>query len=197
MKHAVLAFLLSFTLAAPASSATVTSFVGDEDGFGIGTNPGESFSFGALAFPDGDGTDEWTGPNHFFSHAFDLTGLGPLVSATLEVFHGGQGQMNNTGASVFVDGVFAGLLTRSVDFNPVPADNVARIDTFDLTPFLGLFNDGAANVSLAAPTNSDLWVIDYTKLTFSDRMAVVPLPAALPLLLAGVGLLAAARRRSG
>ncbi|MEO3416852.1 VPLPA-CTERM sorting domain-containing protein [Roseovarius sp. CAU 1744] len=196
MRSLIFAFLSTLVLALPVKGATLVDLVGDEDGFGIGTNVGDPFNFGALAFPDGDGTDEWTGPHFFFAHTFDLTGLGPLASATLEIFHGGQGQLNNTGAQVFVDGVFAGMLTRSVDFNPVPANNIALIDTFDLTPFLGLFNDGAANVSLLAPTNNDFWAVDYSKLTFSDGMGAIPLPASLPLLMAGLGLLAAARRRN-
>ena len=195
MKNAFLAACVVCGLGSFSHAATLVDLVGDEDGFGIGVNPGEAFNFAALAFPDGDGTDEWDGPGFFFAHTFDLSGLGPLASATLEIFHGGQGQLNNSGAQVFIDGVFAGNLTRSVDFTPVPPNNIALIDTFDLTPFVGLFNDGAANVSLLAPTNSDLWVVDYSKLTFSDGAPAVPLPASLPLLLAGIGLLSALRQR--
>ncbi|RCU45758.1 PEP-CTERM sorting domain-containing protein [Corallincola holothuriorum] len=176
-------FLTSLLLAQTANAGIIVDLIGDKDGFGIGVQDGEGFSYSDVGPGDGDGTDVWRNGDYIFSHTFDLTSFGSIVDATLEIFTGGQGL--NGQSTVYLDGVNVGLLTDGD--NTGPEYNYATLDIFQLTDFAALL-DNAAEIRIDTVSSGDGWVLDYSELTIYTADAEVPAPASVLLLgLAALG----------
>lgn len=170
-----------------ASAATVISLYGDVDGFGIGATNGNTFNFsGVGSTPDpGTITDAWIFNTQSWTQPFSLVGLGPITSATLDIFTGGIGVGGPGSATLYVDSINIGAL--SVGDGPylgIEPLQVAWLDSFNLMPFVSTLTDGSVTISIN--TTGDGWALDYSKLTISDGGSV-PEPATL--LLLGTGLL--------
>lgn len=175
----VLLFTLSFLLIGMVSAApTLTSIIGDKDGFGLGVTDGQAFSYDLVGSGDGDGTDVWMWGDKSWVHTLDLSQLdGSITSASLEVFHGGDGLYS--ASEVFINDVFVGYLSDAE--NP---GNIALLDIIDLTPYISLI--GNSNIlTIEVSYSGDGWVLDYSELTVNS--SVVPAPGAS--ILVGIGLL--------
>lgn len=176
----VLLFTLSFLLIGMVSAApTLTSIIGDKDGFGLGVTDGQAFNYNLVGSGDGDGTDVWMWGDKSWVHTLDLSQLdGPITSASLEIFHGGDGWYSTS--EVFVNDVFVGYLTDAEE----SSTNLASLDILDLTPYISLI--GTSNIlTIEVSRSGDGWVLDYSELTVNS--SVVPAPGAS--ILVGIGLL--------
>ncbi|MEW8507654.1 MAG: PEP-CTERM sorting domain-containing protein [Candidatus Thiodiazotropha sp.] len=188
MKRLVLGILL-LAMSTAGSAAIITDLVGDMDGFGIGATHGSAFDWRSVGSGDGDGTDYWSDDDRTISHFYDLTGLGNILSVSLEIFSGGQGYFGLS--NVYLDTQFVGNLTDGDTWDSgFEGENIAWLDTFDLTPYISLI-DGANVVTIDVMPN-DGWVLDYSRLVIeTDDVTSVPEPGTLALLamgLAGMGL---------
>lgn len=196
---AAVAAVLSLGLAGQAAGATVTSLYGDKDGFGIGMAPDQSFTgfYPALSKNDpadaGTLTDEYLTGDGTWSHTYDLTGLGAVVSVHLELFTYAQGWHGIS--DVYFDDVLVGQLTDGDNSGAFLVTNWARLDTFDLSAF-GPF-DGVHSIRIdTASPNDDIWALDYSQLTIvTDGASPVPEPASLGLAGLGLAALGLSRRR--
>ncbi len=212
--------LLGLVLASPMSAATVTSFYGDDDGFGLG------ITSGALPDPSVANASPGEAPftdvplgNEFLlaTPAFEPTGSfdpftlqGPILAATLTIrlasFQPKLPVINNklsfNGLNILpISDVFAGLDDKLDGFDH-------RIDTlvYDLSEnasWIAIQNVlKTGNVSLNGTIWQDrdgfgLFQVDFLKLTIEtqDPIAPIPLPASLPILVGALGLLGLASRR--
>ncbi len=182
-----LLFLVGF---GTVSAATVVDLVGDKDGLGIGVTSGSSFEYSTVGPGDGDGTDEWVYNTQSYTHTFDLSTLGgPITSASLSIFTGGQGFNGLT--SVYMNGELIGQLT---DGDNVGGDyNVAWLDTFDLTAYASILASGTVSIEIVPVGSGDGWALDYSELTVTSA---VPVPAAVWLFGSGIfGLIGFSRRK--
>lgn len=173
--------LCALLLAGSVNATVIVDQIGDADGFGIGAVADATFDWTTIGAGDGDGTDVWVYGDQTFTHSYDISGLGSITSASLEIFTGGQGW---TGlSSLYIDGSLVGQLTDG-DQNA----NIARLDVFDLMSYAALL-DGANTLTIDTTASGDGWVLDYSKLTISDEdnSASVSEPASLSLL--GLGLI--------
>ncbi len=161
---------------------TITDWHGDKDGFGIGVLPDQGFDFNAVVDSSDTGfTDQWVMGTQFWSHSYDISGLGTITSASFELMTGGQGWGGDS--YLFIDSQFVGALTDGDGTGP--EGNYARLDVFDIlaqAPFL----DGANEIRVVTVRDGDGWVLDYSLLTISDEAPSVPEPATM--LLMGTGL---------
>ncbi len=183
-----------------ANAITITDLYGDEDGFNIGVTDGEGFSeydvMGADSANDDEGfTDTWIMGDQSWSHTYDISGMDTITSITLELMTGGQGY--EALSQIFIDGELVGTLTDG-DY-ATPDYNYARLDTFDLMPYVASLLDGASELTVDVSSGTDGWVLDYSKLAISDDSGAppaVPEPGTILLLGAGlVGLAAFGRRK--
>ena len=165
----------AFCTAAPA--ATITNLVGDKDGFGAGVADGASFNFRDVGPPDIALTDVWMGGARTITHLYDLSGFGPITSASLAVFTGGQGLDAPT--QILFDDIKIGTLTDGDGFDGGDNMNRAWLDVFDLTDFIDVL-DGSNRVTISTALIGDGWAWDYSELTIvADEIAPIPLPATL------------------
>ena len=188
-----------FAVGQQAEAMTIVDLVGDKDGFGMGILPDAAFPIfnaGTVGPSDGDGTDELIsgGDTDFsYTHTYDLTGFGPISSASLEIMTIAQGF--NELSNLLIDGVFVGTLTDGDIAGNPGGQNIARLDTFDLTPFIGQL-DGDTTFTIDTPSG-DGWAFDYSELTIigGDATGAVPEPITATLGLMGLGVLSMATRR--
>ena len=179
-----------------ASAATVTSIVGDNDGFGGQIAPGAvgadtGFSFDNRTGTDPLFTDIWLfeqdggigGSPITYDHSYDLDG-GIATSASLTIFE--SGMANDRGPwEVLVNGTVVGQIANG-------GSTTAALHTFDVD--VSLLTGSIASITLNyLDTAFEGYAIDYSEL--SIEVAPVPLPAGLPLLLVGLLGLGALRSR--
>jgi hypothetical protein len=170
-----------------ASATTLISQYGDVDGFGIGATNGSTFNWLSVGTtPDpGTITDAWIYNTQSWTQTYSLAGLGPITSATLDIFTGGIGAGGPGSVTLYVDSINIGSL--SVGDGPylgIEPLQVAWLDSFDLIPYVSTLTDGSVTISIS--TINDGWTLDYSKLTISDGVSA-PEPATM--LLLGFGLI--------
>jgi len=172
-----------------ASADLIVFQIGDQDGFGLGTLPDESFPLSTLQTGDGDGTDLWVFGTQAFNLSYDASVFGIITSASLDVFAGGLGFLGI--GSLYFDGLFVGQLTDG-DIDAIP-NNFARLDVFDMMSFSSLF-DGSNTITINTNSN-DGWALDYMRLTVYYDPVSVPEPGTLALLSLGLLGMGFARNR--
>lgn len=181
----LVALLFSVCFVASSNAALIVSQIGDMDGFGIGVNADEAFDWNSVV-ADADGTDGWFYGPQSFSLSYTAPVLGDIISATLELFTGGQGYQGPT--DVLLDNQGVGTLT-----NGDGGGNFARLDIFDLSGHFALL-DGSNDLTFNILASGDGWVLDYAKLTIEvadNNSSPKDVPEPAPLALLAIGLLAA------
>ena len=129
-------------LSGVANAGSIVAQLGDEDGFNLGTLADETFPLSFLPPDDGDGTDLWVLGTQTFTLSYDVSGLGTITAASLEVFAGGLGWLGI--GSLHLDGDYVGQLTDG-DIDAT-LNNYARLDIFNVLPFSSSF-DGNTSVT--------------------------------------------------
>jgi len=185
IKKSITGLVVAFGLCAHASAMIITDLYGDKDGLGIGVTDGATFDFNNVLADDaadiGTITDQWTTGTQTWTHTYDLTGLGPIISAGLEIFTGGQGLAGQS--SLFLDNQFIGLLTDGQTGAGATTENIGRLDTYDLSSFITLLN-GADRLRIETVSTADAWALDYSELTIET--ASVPEPTIISLVALGL-----------
>ena len=179
--------------AAPAEAAVVVSQLGADDPFGILS--GDALFLGG--FVQGPDFGEFNDGGITVQLAASWSQ--PLVSAQLEVFSGGWGYL--APAQLFLNGQLVGDLTVGDAGSTATGDDLAFLDTFDLTARLG---DLAAvnNIEIRPSDAGDGGILGLVRLTLRTQDTgtggnTVPEPASVALAgLALVGALATRRRRT-
>ncbi|WP_425038529.1 VPLPA-CTERM sorting domain-containing protein [Primorskyibacter sp. S187A] len=184
------AFLIA---TAGAASAATVDLIGDKDCFGtndVCVEDGTTWLPGGWSAVTQDGLDPTfmdittNGGSASWTHSY---AAGTYSSASLSFRTAGIADIAGP-YDVLVDGVKVGEM-------PLDGSGHILVETFTFAVDTALVNDGAATVSFVVD-GVDTWAIDYSELTLGMTTAPVPLPAGLPLLLAGLGGLALVRRRS-
>lgn len=185
--------MLGAAMVATTEAQATDYFAGDEDCFGLGG----SCAVGDL-FRDGLGgsffTDYSTGSDPLGTDVWDvqvvsvdiaLGSLPSLFSATLEIFFAGLELA--PGGTVFVNGTAVG---------PIQVTGTDSFQKVGLATYSGIeaLLTANTNVTIMSGDVNDGYIVDYVKLSIDAPP--VPLPAALPLLAAGLGGLAFLRRRA-
>lgn len=185
----------------PNSALSVTDLFGTKDGFGLNIIEDQSFNpsdLPGLAF--GETTDGWIPRNALplsWEHEYSLSGFSSITDAYLEIFTGGQGFYGPS--RLLLEGTEIGYLTNGQSSE---GQNFARLDTFNLSPYLDLLVDGRVSIRVETQYEdhaytddnnlpADNWILDYSQLTIygiSDT-APAPVPEPSSILLLGIGLI--------
>lgn len=137
------------------NATSVVSLYGDKDGFVSDST-------------DPPNTDIWMYGEKYWTHTYDISSLGTIKSASLEVFARGIG-MNGSAAPIFLNGKCLGNLKPGE--NPGVGD-ISQLSTFDLMPFVSELN-GSTTFTIWTVTG-DGWMLDYSQLTISDTSQPIP-----------------------
>lgn len=200
--------LAAVAMAAPAHSATIITFYGDDDGFGIGTTSGSIDPTVSNADPgDADGTDTRLIGAGFLAPGFTPTGgfdpfsvTGTITSAILTIRFGGfdSGPNPVDGPNqLFLDGLEVSPAFLS-GFNSANTDLV-ETQSFALdSSFFSLLSDGAvslAGTTISEDSGSGSFQIDFLSLEITTDMGAVPEPATWAFMIIGFGAIGGAMRR--
>jgi hypothetical protein len=211
---------LACLLCAPAAqAATIVALYGDDDGFGVGVTSGALTpdQIAATNATAGDAalTDAPMFNDVLFQPKFRPTGsftpftvTGEILSATLTLRVAGLrvGSVNNN--RIFLDGndIISGNLFDLIPDRTAPHTQIDEVSV-SLSPFFFPFlADGAVSLDGSRILQfADIgaaaigpFQVDFIRLTIETRdpeVTPVPLPAAAPLLLLGLGAVAVAGRR--
>jgi hypothetical protein len=217
----LLRLALACLLCAPAAqAATIVALYGDDDGFGVGVTSGalSTAQIAAVNATAGDAafTDAPMFADQLNQPQFRPTGsftpfavTGEILSATLTLRVAGLrvGNVNNN--RIFLDGndIISGNLFDQIPDRPGPHTEIDEVSV-SLSPFFFQFlADGAVSLGPNSRilqfnenplANLGPFQVDFIRLTIETRdpeLTPVPLPAAAPLLLLGLGAVAVAGRR--
>ena len=186
----VFALLILTVTPVAHSSMTITDWVGDKDGFGVGCPITSGLHYRDyweywIDYREPDNpvfTDYWIDGDKTQMHTYDLMDLTPL-SATLEIFVAGITDYPDWSADVRVGSVSVGMISTYDTYN-----DLTRLLTFDIP--LGLIA-GSEDITIDINNDLDGYIVDYSELT----VQAIPAPGAIVLCGIGTGILGWLRRR--
>lgn len=184
-----LALALFTTTAQAATVATGVTKLGDTGGINL-QGAATAVSGNNLGIATVAGSDIVWGTGGAFSteifeFAFDLTGFD---TATAQIM-GGVSVDNE--AVVKLNGTAIFSLTGAI------GSHFTQVNGYSYTTGAASFNAGANLLTIEATDLGGIWGLSSNVTVTADELAPVPLPAGLPLLLAGLGGLALMRGRRG
>ncbi len=210
---------LACLLCAPAAqAATIVALYGDDDGFGVGVTSGAlstaqiaavNATAGDAAFTDAPMfTDSLNQPQFRPTGSFaPFAVTGEILSATLTLRVAGLRVGRADPNRIFLDGsdIISGNLFGQIPDRPVGHTEIDEISVSLSSFFFPLLADGAVSLDRSRilqfsdnPQVIGPFQVDFIRLTIETRdpgLTPVPLPAAAPLLLLGLGAVALAGRR--
>jgi hypothetical protein len=188
-KRLFVSLVLVFSVSA-VNAATITSLVGDKDGFGLsgfdpvpidGTDTGAFFDNRTSTdpyFTDVWGYTQSTMPSPIsYDHTYDLSGY-TAVSAILEIQDSGMGDDSDRSWEVLFNGTQVGSI------GPNKGGSTSFINTFVIDALL-LTGSDTITLNYLGPNDAEGYAINFSELTIQANP--VPVPAAVWLF--GSGLL--------
>lgn len=161
MKKIITLLTIVAASASFAHADTVTSLVGDQDGFNQGLVADDAVDHSVLESQPGEdaNTDTWVHGTQSWTHTYDVSSLSSLTGATVTLLIGGLGW--DGAAQLYLGDQWIGELSDGDDAGP--DYNYAKMDAFDLTPYLSLLT-GSSVFTIQAPASGDGWSLDYSLL---------------------------------